>query len=148
MVPGTGSDIAALLYAYGTLNSPIDVVATMNQAQTNNGYVSTVGIYAGPAPYTAGDAPDSNVIPVLGRKTHAFQVVSSNTLSYSIQMEGSLDGVDWKIVGSAVTTDGITQVASPSLFKYVRFHLTAWSEVGSPNGALPVGVYVKYLATP
>jgi hypothetical protein len=145
MVPGSGTDLAALSRQYMQTGASLDVPVMLDALQDNNGFASAIGSYAGPVPYTAGDCPDTNVIPVLGRKNHAFQVVTSNTLSYSVQAEGSLDGLNWKIIGAAVSADGITQFTG--LFKYVRFHLTAWAEVASPTAGIPVGVSVRYLAT-
>lgn len=54
--------------------------------------------------------------------------------SYSVQLEGSMDNTNWKIIGSAITSDGVSaQTTSNIFYPFVRANLTAVSGGTSPK---------------
>lgn len=147
MTPGNGSDLNTLQRQNYISGAPLDVILTNVLTQDNNGFASTAGKYYGGVPYSGTDSPDTQVLNVLGKKYHAFHVAANNATSFSVQLEGSIDGLAWDTIGTAITAVGTTQVAAVTLYKFVRANLTAFVAVGSPDPTKPTGVSVHYLAT-
>jgi hypothetical protein len=61
-------------------------------------------------------------------------VTTGSPASYSVQLQGSLDGVTWNNVGSAITADGFYAVSvSNQYYPFIRGNITAVSGGTSPT---------------
>lgn len=55
-----------------------------------------------------------------------MQVVTTGGASYSMQLEGSLDGTNWFLIGSPVTSDGVySQAGAGNYTAWVRLNITS-----------------------
>jgi len=55
----------------------------------------------------------------------------------TVQLEGSLDGTNFYIIGAALTADGV--VSTSNIFRYVRAHAIAWTS-GTITALLIAGI--------
>ena len=76
----------------------------------------------------AGATGPQTPLNVTGRYYHAVQVTGIAG-SDSFNIEGSLDGVNWNTVGSAIAANGITQFTG--MFTYLRANKTAGTGTAS-----------------
>lgn len=144
MIPGASSNIREAQYRYYMDGTDLDVILTTDVNQSNGGYAQATGIWYGGVPVQAGDVPDGQVLPVAGRYKYALEVNPQQMTSFSCQLEGSIDGLNWYILGTAITAGGISQYTGA--YKYMRLNITAYTQVASPNGALPLGIQARLLA--
>lgn len=145
-IPPNITDGRALNYLFHEIHTPLEVLVSFNPNDTVDkpGYAGATGYYYGGTAYQSADAGDSRVILVLGRRHHAVQVTSTQTSSYSIQVEGSMDGKTWSNIQSAWTTDAIYNF--DALIKFVRFNVTVLNLTGGYNNALAYGLKIMYVA--
>ena len=139
------SNIRDRFYRAQGLEVPLEVVLTYDPANLVNKEYATTGtptFYAGNQPNQ--NPYDSLSLNVLGRYYHTFQVHKAQTSSYSLKMQGSLDGFTWSdISGTTQTTDGIYTFTG--IYKYLRLDITAMSLTGGYDNTVDYGVRVVYI---
>jgi hypothetical protein len=128
VIPPNATDGRALSYSYYNIHVPLDLVASTDIANANNGYAQFPGHYFGGQVYQGDDSGSYEVIPVIGRYRHVYQLVSSQVNSYSVKAQGSLDGTTWVDADTAQTSD--TQRAFAALYKFLRFNISALDIAG------------------
>ena len=144
-VPPSSSDGRSLGYRYVNIHTPLEVLASYNPNDSVDrpGYAGATGYYYGGVNYQGDDSGDSRVIPVLGRRHHSVQVTSTQTSAYSVQVEGSLDGITWSNLQTAFTADSLYNF--DALIKFIRFHVTALTLSGGYDNTIAYGLNILYI---
>jgi hypothetical protein len=69
------------------------------------------------------------------------QVATSGGATYSIQLEGSTDNLNWFVIGTPITADGVYSVNGGGIYAtWVRFNVTA------VNGGTTPEITATYIA--
>lgn len=64
--------------------------------------------------------------------TFAVQCVTAGTVSaFSVQMQGSLDGVNFVNAGTAITAAGVTRITGVGPFRFVQAVLSGFTGTGT-----------------
>lgn len=140
--PANNTNIRDAAYRAFRLNVPIETYLTSDPANlVDQNYASATGTYprglSGQSPY------GGNVLYVLGRYYHSVQVYHLQASAISVQIEGSLDGINWVSIGSAITGDGITTFTG--IYKYIRASVNTLTLTGGPGYTTPYGVRIAYI---